>query len=283
MKLSVVLFLLSFLIGFSSDARAEEARSFAQISPDVKKIKTAAPERFRLAPIALKGGSHLTLISPESWAPLAYKVSASIIRTHQDFEQKFGDIPPLMTSVHLMDEESFFRVSGAPRWTQALYLRGQIMISLYSLEQVDLDDLFRSVGHEYSHAVVHTLSGGNCPGWLDEGLAQRAEGQVNAALKPALKGWLRQHSPINLSLLAGGFTALDSEMVAPAYAQALFATNRIIDTYGFKALRVFFDGLRKGQDQSSAFKQAFQISSKEFEQQLGEDLHRQFLNNLDHP
>jgi hypothetical protein len=229
-------------------------------------------EIVRLSPQDLKDGSQLTLISPANWRPLLDKVAASLTQTHEDFKRLFGAIPVMNTSVHLMDQESFFRSTGAPRWTVALYFHEQIMIPLAPLVTTDFENIIRSIRHEYTHAVIHALSAGKCPGWLDEGLAEWAEGQANPNQERTLMSWLRVNPPVKLKLLQGGFTELEPEMAAAAYAQSLFAAERMIEVFGFRSIRTFFDTMRAGSKPDAAFKDAFKMSENSFEAQLGRDL-----------
>ena len=173
-----------------------------------------------------------------------------------------------------MEEQAFYRRTGAPSWTNAMYYRGEIMIPLPSGKYIDLEETARAVTHEYTHAVIHALSNGKCPGWLDEGIAQWAEGTENPALRPALYRWLRKNPPVPLSLLQGGFTRLNSRMVPAAYAQSLIASSLIIDTYGFEKVTDFLSYLREGNAQALAFRRAFGISTGQFEQRLAQQLSR---------
>ncbi len=228
--------------------------------------------RLNFAPLDLLGGSRLTLISATRLKPLVNRVSELLTTTHGQYSRLFGEIPPLTTKVRLLDPESFYRTTGAPRWTNAMYYRNEIILPVG--DDMDLENLFRSVKHEYTHAVLNSLSNGRCPGWLDEGIAQWAEGSPNPALEPALKGWLISEPPVPLSLLQGGFTKLKTDVVPPAYAQSLFATNMIIKQHGFEGIKSYLKRLRIGRERDDAFKAAFGSDEKGFENLLGKELKR---------
>jgi hypothetical protein len=134
--------------------------------------------------------------------------------------------------------------------------------------ETDYDNLVRSIKHEYTHAVIHALSDGKCPGWLDEGLAQWAEGDENPALKPALSTWLRRNEVVSLKLLQGGFTKLETRMVAAAYAQSLYAAEYVINGFGFEKIKTYFEDLRSGTSKEDAFSGSFGISESSFERRL---------------
>ena len=128
--------------------------------------------------------------------------------------------------------------------------------------------------HEYTHAILSALSGGNLPGWIDEGLAQWFEGEESPGLRAALRDWLKTNEPVQLTLLQGGFTKLKPEMVPAAYAQSLLATRLLADKYGFPSIRNYFLLLREGVDKPAAFETAFGIPADKFEAQLSKSLKR---------
>jgi hypothetical protein len=167
-----------------------------------------------------------------------------------------------------MDEASFYEMTGAPGWTNAMFFRGEIIIPLSTSKPVDLENLHRSVKHEYSHAVLAALSGGSIPGWIDEGLAQWLEGEENPALRNSLRSYLKHSSPVPLNLLQGGFTRLESNMVPAAYAQSLLAVQAMIKAYGIEKIAHYLELLRKSEDKEVAFFAAFGLSENDFEYKL---------------
>lgn len=250
-------------------------RSWAESPPENKVIEvkaslaTESPANpLRIEPLRLSGGSELTVVSPSEWELTARKLSDSLSVMHGYFTQLFGSIPAFSTKVRLMPQDQFFAETGAPSWTNALYYRGQIMLPISAKNGPDVADLIRSLRHEYTHAVINALSSGKCPGWLDEGMAQWAEGSENPALRPALANWLSNRRPVSLDLLQGGFTKLDPTMVPAAYAQSLYAANAVMNNYGFRRIRIFLDGLRGGQSKEEAFSAAFTVGEGDFEQRL---------------
>ena len=226
----------------------------------------------RYSPVTLEGGAKLTIVTPERWSDVSMRVSDGIVRMHRRYTALLGEIPAFSSAVRLMDEDTFYLTTGAPRWTNAMYFRGEIIIPLSLRGAVDLSAVERSLRHEYTHAVINSISKGRCPGWLDEGMAQWAEGQENPALRPALYEWLGYNSPLELRLLQGGFTRLDPDMVAAAYAQSLFAANTMINTFGFTPISSYFSKLRDNVERREAFRQAFNLSVGDFEGRLNDAL-----------
>lgn len=224
------------------------------------------------AELVLNGGSKLSLVYPSRWQPLADHLKKSLTDTHASLTRAFGEIPKYSSSVRLMDEDTFYLSTGAPSWTNALYYKGQILIPISEKSEFDKDNLERSLKHELMHAVVNALSSGKCPGWLDEGLAEWVEGTENPALQPALDRYLKKNPPVPLKMLQSGFTKLDTKMVPAAYAQSLYATHTLINTYGLKRIGIYLKELREGSTKAEAFIDSFSMSEDQFEARLGESL-----------
>jgi hypothetical protein len=220
------------------------------------------------------GGGEISVMAPARWRRVGLNLSQVLLATHERYTRLLGEIPAVRSSIRLMEEQEFYRVTGAPEWTNALYLRGQIIIPLSAAETIDHENLNRSAVHEFSHAVIHAVSGGRAPGWIDEGLAQWIEGPENPALQPALRSWLKTHQPLPLAMLQGGFTKLNPKVVPVAYAQSLYATHAMIHVHGFKRLGEYLRDLRAGATKPEAFEARFGTAEDEFEHSLGSVLQK---------
>ncbi len=185
------------------------------------------------------------LSSQKNFMPINDLVTESIQKTHKELESLLGPLPMLSVQVKLMTPDVFTLSTGVPSWTNALYFDDTIIIPI-NQKELNEAELVRSVRHEFTHAVIHNLTDGKCPGWLDEGLAQFMEGTPNPLMRLALMQWLEKNPPVPFQLLQKGFTKLNKKFVAPAYAQSLWAANILIHQKGFLKIRNFFDQLKKG-------------------------------------
>jgi hypothetical protein len=244
----------------------------SSLPPRARYSLPTSESTLQFTPVNLGDGSRLTLISPSSWSDISKEISGELTTTHQQLTSLFGSVPAFRTAVRLLDEQSFYKLTGAPSWTNAMFYRGEIIIPLSTSETIDLDNLHRSVKHEYSHAVLSALSGGSIPGWLDEGLAQWIEGDENPALRNTLRVYLNRADPIPLKLLQGGFTKLTPKMVPAAYAQSLLAAQALLKVYGIEKIGIFLGLLRNQISKDSAFETSFGLSEREFEERLGSTL-----------
>lgn len=270
------LLVLGFSILTASQLSAEAPPPVKLLRSSAPKLpgqmSTSSPEASRMVRVNLPGGSEVKLASPKRWAPLFDRLIATLSKLHQEYERRLGSLPPQIVSIRLLESNNFFKLTGAPKWSTAVYLRGEILLPIEPSRRIDLRTLGLAIRHEYSHAVTNNLAAGRCPGWLDEGLAQWSEGEESASNQEVLRRWLSEHDPLSFSDLQRGFTDLNYELAAVAYAQSLFAVQRMISIFGFKAIGVFFDLLREGHRQEQAFKRAFSISQSEFEQHLNQAL-----------
>lgn len=193
---------------------------------------------------------------------------------YEELTRIFSAVPQKKVILRFLSPDEFRRATGAPAWTSAMYYRGEISIPMQNDRSVQMEQLKRSLRHEYVHAIVAELSGNRCPAWLDEGIAQILEGQANPILGPALRQWLTYDNPIPLAWLENGFTTLDKSVVPPAYAQSLFATRTLINSNGFASIRNYLSLLQFGASSEEAFSEAFGSSLNEFESQLQQQLRR---------
>lgn len=223
------------------------------------------------ASVSLGSKASLEVISPSSKQELAKSVTDSIRDIQEQFELLLGEEIPVKASLHLLSEDVFFRVTRAPKWTNALFVGGKILIPI-SEKGLNIENLERSARHEFVHAITNYLSNSRVRGYLDEGIAQWAEGPPLPILTTILKKWLVKNDPVPLALLQGGFTRLDTKMVGAAYAQSLFATTLLIEKKGFLAFGKYFRELKQGNTHEVSFESAFQMTEPQFEYELANNL-----------
>lgn len=230
-----------------------------------------AHDREVKASVSLGHSGKLEIISPSSRQDIAKHVTDSLLDAQAEMFTLLGTAIPVQTSVHLLNEDTFFSVTKAPKWTNALFVNGKILIPLMK-KGVDRDSIRRSARHEFFHAVTHELTRGRLQGWLDEGLAQWFEGEKLAVLDVILRKWLINEDPIPLALLQGGFTRLETRKVAAAYAQSLYASEYLVSRFGMNALRKYLILLGTDISRDAAFRESFGVSEAQFEIMLSNSL-----------
>lgn len=196
--------------------------------------------------------------------------------TYEELSRKFEFRPEQKVVFRFMTPEEFRKHTGAPAWTSAMYLRGEVSIPVSKEKRLNPSELRRAIRHEYTHAVLAEVSGRKCPAWLDEGIAQMMEDDVNPLLAPALARWAKNHGSeaMPLSWLQNGFMTLDESIVPAAYAESLFASRLLVQKWGYKAVLDYLHNIALGFDSSRSFLLAFGVSEREFERALGLEIER---------
>ena len=197
------------------------------------------------------------------------KASLEILQsTYSELRSTFALTPTRKVALRFLSPNDFKTYTGAPAWTSAMYLKGEISIPFSQEKGIEVEELKRALRHEYTHAFIAELSNNRAPAWIDEGIAQLVEGKPNPLLGPALRAWISENDAMPLNWLRGGFTVLKSEIVPAAYAQSLFATKLLVEQSGFDSTRKYLKLLGSGKDESAAFTKAYGITKKRFQKRL---------------
>jgi hypothetical protein len=170
--------------------------------------------------------------------------------------------PPQPITVQLFPTREFRDVTQAPEWVGGLY-DGKIRVPLGGLSSLTVRAK-RVLTHELTHAVVHSKSRGNCPRWLHEGLAQRAE---NKKLTPS------QIREIKRKLANSGAVSWDAEGFS--YPMALSLTEHLESRQGFSGLVLLLELLGDGAELDAAllqvYREDYSAICKRWRRELGEE------------
>lgn len=167
----------------------------------------------------------------------------------------------------LYTKETFRDVTGSPSWAGALF-DGRIKVPVGGV--TDKTALLEKVlFHEYTHAVIFRLSGGRTPVWLNEGLAQIAEGEdagpYREGLKAAAIAFRQARSTHNvLRGYEGSFMGLTTQQAQVAYLTSLSATQYLVKEFGAFSARRILENLRAGKNFDDAFFDATSLSYDDF-------------------
>ncbi|MBI3803805.1 MAG: tetratricopeptide repeat protein [Nitrospirae bacterium] len=167
---------------------------------------------------------------------------------------------PAQTVVALLYTNQQFRdVTRSPAWTKALF-DGKIHLPIGGpIENEAL--LKKIIYHEFTHALIHQLSHGKTPTWLNEGLALYfEEGAGDEKVDRS-----RPTPPLPLDRLHGSFLSYDEPTARRAYETSRSATAYLIDRYGFFRIKLFLEELGGGDPFSERFEQQFLISYPDFQ------------------
>lgn len=159
------------------------------------------------------------------------------------------------------------RFQGAaygPDWAQGLFDgRIHLPVERVSGDPVSTDAALR---HEYMHAVVHRLSGGQAPAWLNEGLALYMERGPDATASWEPEGRrIRAGERPPLAALHRSFLELPAGDASLAYAESYGATRALLQRHGTAPVRRLLESLVVTPDFSDAFERLFHERYSDFD------------------
>ncbi|MGD9763276.1 MAG: hypothetical protein AB7V27_06160 [Candidatus Binatia bacterium] len=163
--------------------------------------------------------------------------------------------PDERIAVVLYPSEDFHDITQTPSWTAGVY-DGRIKLPVGGLAAQDEAVLQRTLRHEYGHVLVHRLSRGRCPVWLNEGVAIWGEEERDGERTDWAERTIAGRELLHLSDLAGAFTRLPPDRVPVAYAQSYLAVRELVDRHGAKQLRELLVRLGNGTPLEQAFREA---------------------------
>jgi len=169
--------------------------------------------------------------------------------------------PPQPITVQLFPEREFRAVTEAPEWAGGLY-DGKIRLPLGGLSRLT-PDVKRVLVHELTHAVLHSKSRGSAPRWLQEGLAQMAEG----------KSLLRA----DLERLAEELGAVPEDRWGElefSYPRALALTQYLAARSGYDSLVDVAERLGRGAEIEQALREVYGQGYAEIARAWGRELER---------
>jgi|SRR5579859_679229 len=185
---------------------------------------------------------------------------------YEDLVRDLGTPPRDNILVTLYTQTAFFDVTHAPNWAGAIF-DGKLRIPISGLTSVT-PELARVLKHELSHAFITKLSGGRCPPWLNEGIAQFLEprnlGSNGHMLAVLFKS--QQHIPFNE--LEGSFMSFSGTRAAIAYAESLAAVSYINDSYGLSDVQRILERLSQGKSTEAALRETIHSDYGQLESDL---------------
>jgi tetratricopeptide (TPR) repeat protein len=165
----------------------------------------------------------------------------------------------------------FHDITKSPSWSGAIY-DGRIKIPAGGLTE-ETEALERVIFHEYTHALVHRLSGGRAPMWLNEGLAQYEEDKSVAGYGDVIKG-MAEEGGVALKRLEGSFMGFDRRGAEGAYLLSLSVTSYIIDEFGISSAKRILEELSSGVSLDEAISASIYLSYDDLERSWLESVTR---------
>ena len=199
---------------------------------------------------------------------LARKVVELLEQQYWRIGQTLTTYPSEPITVVLYTLQQFRDIRRVPSWTIASY-DGRIHVPMRgALEETE--DLDRTLGHEFVHAVVFMLGGRNVPTWLNEGLATILERGGADESEQVLAAASGQPRP-GLLQLHQGFTTLSARQASVAYALSAHAVGRMMALRGPAAVVTLLQDLGRGAVFANAFQQNIGMRYEDFQTMIARD------------
>ncbi len=157
---------------------------------------------------------------------------------------EIGLFPEARVPVGIYKRADYKTVTDSPDWSGGFY-DGKIRLPFGSLSEIT--PAMRGVlYHEYAHVVVFELTRGNCPLWLNEGIAEMFGRMQHNRPLPEFGRAVRAGKLADFRGLEASFSELSPSAAALAYQQSYALVNYMVTTYGWHRIRQILSGLGTG-------------------------------------
>jgi tetratricopeptide (TPR) repeat protein len=185
---------------------------------------------------------------------------------YDDLVRDLGNPPRDSILVTLYTEQAFFDVTHAPTWSGAIN-DGKLRIPISGLSSMT-SELAHVLKHELAHSFITQLSGGRCPPWLHEGIAQFLEPKSLGGDGRQLAILFKAQQNIPLNALEGSFMNFSGAQASVAYAESLAAVSYINDSYGMSDIQRILQRISQGSSTEAALRATIHSDYGQFESDL---------------
>ena len=190
----------------------------------------------------------------ETKSDLAADILSSLEDAYSNVGRDLSTFPGGRITIILYTKKDYKLVTAGPDWSGGLY-DGKIRLPVGGAQELT-DQLKSVLFHEYTHVVVQELTHGNCPTWLNEGLAELEGRKVFNRPMAELGKTAKSGKYISFKELEGGFTSLSSPEAALSYQQSYSLVNFMVSSYGWPKIIDILNNLGSGMNISDAMKKA---------------------------
>ena len=141
-------------------------------------------------------------------------------------------------------------VTDSPDWSGGVY-DGKIRLPFGSAKEIT-PGIRAVLYHEYAHVVVFDLTRGNCPLWLNEGIAEIFGRTQYSHPLTELEHAVRKGAAADFRKLEKSFSGLSSADATLAYQQSYSMVDYMVSTYGWHRVKQILVGLGNGMNAESA-------------------------------
>lgn len=179
---------------------------------------------------------HFSLFCPDDFSDdKASEILDILEAAFTEVGNKLNFFPSQRAQVIVFNTADFKKIHDLPNWAGGLY-DGKIRLPIPT-NNISVKKLKGAFFHEYTHHVVYLLSSGNCPIWLNEGLAQISEFDDFDLDKKVNTKALDSQNFKSINDIDVVFSAIKSKKKAKAfYKEAYLTTRKLIKEFGWNAM-----------------------------------------------
>jgi len=170
---------------------------------------------------------------------LAREILRTLEAEFEEISSTLNYVPPESIGVVLYTNQAFMDITRAPSWVGALN-DGRIRVPVEGLSTMT-NELARVLKHELTHSFVAQKTGGRCPVWLQEGIAQYMEGKRSRSAAGALSSAYERHMEFSLASYETSWLNLPRETASNAYAWSLATVEAIVVVDGMVTIERILD------------------------------------------
>lgn len=179
-----------------------------------------------------------------------------IEKTYNEVGNQLDCFPSDQISISIINTHDAPMPTHVPKWAGGQY-DGQIQLNYCADDEPELGVLYILVRHEWTHLLVDILTNGNCPIWLNEGLAQTIARPLLSFEKLALQQADKNGTLPTLSELSQPFSQLSTSKRKIAYLHSAAIVATLIDEGGYPSIRQLLCLLRNNTSIETAMRQTY--------------------------
>lgn len=191
---------------------------------------------------------------PDVHTTLALSVLEVLENAYNQVGAELGHFPEARIPVVIYKRADFKSVTDSPDWSGGLY-DGTIRLPFGTMTEIS-PPMRGILYHEYAHVVVFGLSRGNCPVWLNEGIAE-IFGRSQYARSIPENHRRQTGAAADVRNLEGSFAGLSGSQAFSAYQQSYSMVSYIVATYGWYRVTQLLSHLGSGMNIGEAIAAAF--------------------------
>lgn len=168
---------------------------------------------------------------------------------------ELGHFPQARVPVAIYKRDDFKAVTDSPDWSGGVY-DGTIRLPFGALHEIT-PPMLGVLYHEYAHVVVFDLTRGNCPLWLNEGVAEMFARMQHNRPMAELGRAVRKDALLDFRRLESDFNGLSVADINLAYQQGYALVNYLVTTYGWHRVTALMSALGRGMGIDAAIAESF--------------------------